>query len=121
MPRRKSAKNCNVLPWLSGRADCKEGRFLQVGNSLFLSKEYQELSAGSKNLYLCMCLESGGRREFTFPLSAATKKYGIPAASFRRYVEELVKAGFIIRHSMANLRQPNEFEFSLAWKPLGRP
>ena len=121
MPRKRSAEHCTVLPWLSGKADCKEGRFLQIGNSLFLSKDFQALSAGSQFLYLCMALESGGKRAFIFPLSAATKKYGLKPASFRRYIEELVKAGFIVRHSMANLRQPNEYEFSLSWKTARPP
>lgn len=62
-----------------------------------------------------MAIESGGRKDFTFPLSAA-KKYGIAERSFRRFVDELTEAGFIIKHSMANLRQPNEYEFSFDWK-----
>ena len=120
MPRKRSAEHCTVLPWLSGKADCKEGRFLQIGNSLFLSKAFQALSAGSQFLYLVMALESGGKRTFIFPLSSA-KKYAIKPASFRRYVEELVKAGFIVKHSMANLRQPNEYEFSFSWKTVKPP
>ena len=62
-----------------------------------------------------MALESGGRKNYTFPLAAA-KKYGIAERSFRRFVDELSQAGFIIKHSMANLRQPNEYEFSFEWK-----
>lgn len=115
MPRRKAAQNCKILPWLSARADCSEGRFLQLGNSLLLSETFQKLSSGAQVLFLCMSMESGGRREFTFPLSAA-KKYGLPPRSFRRYVEELKQRGFIEKQSMANLRQPNEYRFSLAWK-----
>lgn len=65
-----------------------------------------------------MAMESGGRRQFVFPLTAA-KKYGIKRASFWRHVQELVDANFIIRHSMANLRQANEYEFSLLWKGQG--
>ena len=120
MARRKTAKRCSILPWLSARLDCSEGRFLQVGNSLFLSKEFQALSAGAQIVFLCMALESGGRRDFTFPLATA-KKYGIKRASFWRYVQELSDAGFIVRNSLANLRQPNEYEFSLIWKSQGVP
>lgn len=115
MPRKKAAKNCTVLPWLSAKADCSEGRFLQIGNSLLLSKHFQGLPAGAQILYLAMGLESGGRREFVFPLSAA-KKYGFAPRSFRRYVEELVIAGFLDKTSLANLRQPNEYRFSFKWK-----
>lgn len=120
MARRRAARNCNILPWLSARADVSEGRFLQIGNSLLLSKPFQALSAGAQVLYLCMALESGGRREFIFPLTSA-KKYGIAARSFRRYLTELVDMGFLEKQSMANLRQPNEYNFSFAWKEKSRP
>ena len=53
-----------IKPWLSARLDCKEGRFVQVGNSLLLSKEFQALTAGARFLYLCMTMESAGKREF---------------------------------------------------------
>lgn len=104
-----------MLPWLSARPDCKEGRFVQVGNSLLLSSCFQDLSAGARFLYLCMAMESGGKRDFTFPLSSA-KKYGIAKNSFSRYIKELSDSGFISVHSMANLRQPNEYSFSFVWK-----
>ena len=66
-------------------------------------------------MYFCMAMESGGRREFIFPQRAA-KKYGIPPASMRRYIDELVESGYIEKQSMANLRQPNEYKFSPLWK-----
>lgn len=115
MPRRKAARNCNILPWLSARGDSSEGRFLQIGNSLLLSKSFQALSAGAQVLYLCMSMESAGRREFVFPRTAA-KKYGIPPRSLLRYVAELTDAGFIDKTSLKNLRQPNEYQFSFRWK-----
>ena len=109
-------KRKDTIPfWMSARADCKELRFIQCGNSLLLSKEFQSLSAGARFMYLCMAMESAGRREFTFPQKAA-KKYGIPPASMRRYIDELVARGYIEKQSMANLRQPNEYRFSMAWK-----
>lgn len=104
-----------IKPWLSAHADCKEGRFIQCGNSLLLSPHFHELTAGAKFLYLCMCMESGGRRDFTFPLGAA-KKYGIAKNSLTRQIAELKEAGFIQVQSMANLRQPNEYSFSFVWK-----
>lgn len=107
-----------IRPWLSARADCKEGRFIQCGNSLLLSKDFQNLTAGAQMMYLCMAMESAGRKDFIFPQTAA-KKYGFPPASMRRYIEELKKKGFITVQSMANLRQPNEYSFSLAWKLNG--
>lgn len=113
MSRRRSGGT--IKSWLSARPDCKEGRFVQVGNSLLLSSCFQELSAGARFLYLCMAMESGGKRDFTFPLSSA-KKYGIAKNSFSRYIKELSDSGFISVHSMANLRQPNEYSFSFVWK-----
>ncbi len=115
MARRKAAKNCEILPWLSARADRSEGRFLQIGNSLLLSKAFQNLSAGAQMLYVNMAMESGGRRDFIFPRSAA-KKYGVSPRSLLRYIDELAGAGFIEKASMANLRQPNEYRFSFIWK-----
>lgn len=115
MARRKAAKNCEIRPWLSARADCSDGRFIQIGNSLLLSKSFQALSAGAQMLYLCMALESGGRREFQFTRTAA-KKYGIPHRSMLRHVDELAAAGFIDKTSLWNLRQPNEYCFSFRWK-----
>ncbi len=104
-----------IKPWLSARRDCKEGRFIQCGNSLLLSKKFQKLPAGSRFLYLCMAMESGGRREFIFPLSAAGK-YGIPKNSLNRQVQVLEAEGFIKVHSMANLRKPNEYRFVDDWR-----
>lgn len=104
-----------IKPWLSARPDCKEGRFIQVGNSLLLSEKFQALTAGARFLYLCMTMESGGKREFIFPVSAA-KKYGIPKNSLTRQLAELQEKGFISVQSMANLRQPNEYSFCLEWR-----
>lgn len=109
-----------IKPWLSARVDCKEGRFIQVGNSLLLSKEFQSLTAGAQMMYLCMALESGGRMNFIFP-QAAAKKYGFPPASMRRYIKELQEKNLISVQSMANLRQPNEYSFSLVWKQNKEP
>lgn len=127
MPRRKAAKNCNILPWLSRRRDNTEGRFLQVGNSMFLSvkdKEtgaelnpYVKLPDGAKNLYQCMSLEAGGHKSFEFTRITAENKYGIQNSNLRRNVEVLIKAGFIRRNSGKTVRQPNHYEFIFEWKP----
>jgi len=105
-------KRSALLPWLSARPDGKDGRFIQVGNSLLLSKRFQSLSRGAQHLYLCMAMESGGRREFIFPLSAA-KKYGISPSGLRRYSSELTQFGFLSFVSMKSLRAPNVYRFSL--------
>lgn len=113
MSQKKS--RATLLAWLSASLDCKEGRFVQVGNSLLLSEQFQTLSAGARFTYLAMCMEGGGKREFVFPLSAA-KKYGIASMSLRRQVDELVKGGFITVRSGACVRAPNIYTFSFDWK-----
>lgn len=119
MAKKKAAERCSIRPWLSARPDCKERRFLQIGDSLLFSDSFKSLSAGAQMLFFCMAMESGGQRSLVFPLSAA-KKYGIAQRSFRRYLEELEAAGFIEKVSLANLRKPNEYTFSLSWK-VARP
>lgn len=113
MSRRKSGGT--MLPWMSAKADGREKRFLQVGNSLLLSKKFQSLGTGARLLYLCMAMESGGRRTFLLPRTAA-KKYGVPSTSLRRYIRQLADGGFIKVTSYKNLRKPNVYEFSSAWR-----
>ena len=124
MAGKRAAQNAAILPWMSAKGDCKEGRFLQVGNSLLLSHRdsdgsdtnaFTQLSVGERYLYLCLAMESGGRREFKFPLKSA-KKYGLSNATFRRHLEVLIDKGFIERTSMKNLRQPNKYSFTTSWK-----
>ena len=111
MPRHKSAEKCTIRPWLSAKQDSKEGRFLQIGNSLLLSDQFHELSNGAKVLYICMAMESGGRQEFQFS-QAAAGKYGFAPTSFDRSKKELIQAGCIILKSSGRLtREKNEYAF----------
>ena len=107
-----------AISWyLSARADSREKRFIQVGDTLLLSERFNHLSAGAQHLYLCMAMEAGGRSEFQFPQSAAAK-YGIAPASFWRYVRELEEKHFLTVRSYKNLRQPNHYQFCMEWKTL---
>lgn len=116
MGRPKTAVNCRILPWLTGRSDCKEKRFLQVGNTLLLSETIKNLGIGARYLYLCMGMEAGGHREFVFPVSAA-KKYGIPKNSFDRYKSELISAGLIqLVSSGWTTREKNIYAFQIGWQ-----
>ena len=101
--------------WQSAHLDNTEKRFDQVGNSLLLSPQFKNLSAGAQGLYQRMSMESAGKAQFYFPQSAA-KKYGIAASSFWRYVQELERAHFIDVYSGKNLRKPNIYKFSMDWK-----
>lgn len=115
MARRKSGGT--ILPWLSARNDSKEKRFIQLGNSLLLSKHYQGLSPGARLFYHCLCMESGGSREVKFTHGNA-KKYGISGSSYDRHIKELIDNGFIERVTTEDCLQfaPNVFRFSLSWK-----
>lgn len=113
--RRKAG--ATLQPWLTARADCREKRFIQVGNSLLLSHRFWRLSAGARYCYLCMAMEAGPRREFRLPKSAA-EKYGIPHSSLCRYIHELEAGGWIEVRSTKLLRKPNEYRFALKWKGL---
>lgn len=123
MPRHKAAQNVKIRPWLSARRDCTEGRFIQVGNSLLLShrsaeeetNRYITLSLGARYTYLCMGMESGGQREFTFP-NAAIKKYGLPIRSARRWIVELEENGLIRCDHAGYTREANRYEFISDWK-----
>ncbi|OUO37874.1 hypothetical protein B5F88_12090 [Flavonifractor sp. An306] len=116
MPRRKSVTNCAIPFWMSAKPDCKENRFIQAGNSLLLSPEFHKLSMGARYLYLCTAMEAGGRRNFTFPQSSAIK-YSINPRSMRRYLQELISAGFIeVESSGRWTRESNRYLFSTRWR-----
>lgn len=114
--------NGQLLPWMSAHLNCKEKRFLQVGNSLFFSPAFQQLNAGSKMLYFYMAMESGGKRDVTFSRATAAK-YGIPRNSFTRQITELKDAGFIEVSMEGNYWQfaPTVYRFSFDWKENPHP
>lgn len=118
----RTKKNKSLLPWLSRNNDGHEGRFIQVGNSLLLSKEFSELTAGARCLYLCMAMESGGNRELQFTHGSA-KKYGLAKASYDRYVKELKEYEFISAVPDKDLRQyaPGRYRFEFGWKTKSAP
>ena len=117
MPRNRGAKNCTISPWLSANLDCKESRgFIQVGNSLLLSKKFQALRSSTQMLYLCMAMESGGNREFKFSKGTMTK-FGLNRSTAVKGIEALIEAGFIKKDSSGkNTREPNKYEFINEWK-----
>ena len=75
-----------------------------------------KLKPGARYLYLCMTMEAGGKREFTFPASSA-EKYHIPPSSFDRFKAELIDAGFIrIKGEREADPGKNVYEFVFDWK-----
>lgn len=118
MPRKKTGRT--IVPWLTAKPDGREKRFIQVGNSLLLSKSFQALGPGPQHLYLCMAMESGGRQTFRFPRTTALK-YGITPSSLARYVTKLEEKGFLQVYSRKRLRQPNDYLFTLSWRAVPPP
>lgn len=66
-----------IVPALSAKVDNKGKRFIQVGNSLLLSKQFHAFSTGSRFLYFCMAMESGGRKNFILPQKDAKMAHGV--------------------------------------------
>ncbi len=119
MPRRKAAQHVPIKPWLSAKQDNREGRFIQIGNSLLLSKEFQSLNGTAKHLYFCMAMEAGLYNQVKFTHSAA-KKYGISSTSFERAVKELIEGQYIelVTDGSGYRPQfaPNVYRFVFDWK-----
>ena len=115
--KRRPAKHCSMLPWLTARQDGKDGRFLQVGNSFWLSRQVLSLSYATRWMYLLMCLDAGGKAEVTFTHGRA-EKLGISSSSYDRAIQQLIRHGFISRADPDNLAQfaPNRFRFVNDWK-----
>lgn len=111
----RSGKKQPLLLWCSAQSDGRDKRFIQIGNSLFLSKEFQALSCGARYLYFCMIDEAGGKKIFELPKKEFTK-YGLSATSTRRNIKELVGAGFIKYQSGLTTRENNIYEFTTDWK-----
>lgn len=117
MGRRKAAKHYPLMPWESANLDCKEGRYIRVGNSLLLSKAFQALAPSAQILYLALAMEGGGKPSVKLSHSAA-KKYGVPPTTFDRSIKALREAGFIELVEDENHAQfaANVYRFSYSWK-----
>lgn len=131
MPRRKSAKNTALLPWLSAKGDCREGRFIMVGNSLLLSRKdaskreqnaFLTVTPGTRVLYLALCMEAGGKNTVRFSHSAA-QKYGISPTTYDRGIKQLCKAGLIeqVLDDQRSQFATNVFRFTSEWKSNPAP
>lgn len=113
MPKRKKPE---MLPWASAELDNREKSFSQFGLSLFKAKQFQALPLPVQKVYLCMILSAAGKPEFTFSRKTADD-FGIAQSTLRRGVERLIADGFILcTERNQNLRQPNRYRFSTAWK-----
>ena len=61
--KKRFSGEADLKPWLTNKAPGSKtnGRFIQVGNSLLMNTQFQELSTGAKYLYLCMAMEAGSK------------------------------------------------------------
>ena len=119
MPKQRGAQNCSILPWMSAHPDNREGRFLQIGNSLLCGEgsRFKTLTSGAQMIYLCMAMEAGEQQEVTFSCSTA-QKYGIGKNVLPRAIKELIQAGFIEIADNLSYKQfkPTVYRFIIDWK-----
>lgn len=101
--------------WMSAKRDCREARFVQIGNSMLFHEKFRSLSAGAFKLYICCAMEAAGSINFQIPASKA-EQYGIPPRSLARYIKELEEAGFIQKErSGKSTRTASDYSFSFRW------
>lgn len=101
--------------WESRKADGIEKRYIRLGASKAASMIH--LSDAAYRVFLCMMMESAGKREFEFPYS----KYKAFAGKhkFLRVKQELIEQGFIEEvENNSNRRLPNIYCFSERWKQI---
>lgn len=122
MSKHKSAKNALIKPWLSGKIDCQEGRFIQVGNSFLLADQVKALSGNELKTYLALSMESGGKPWASLSSTAGAKKYGISESTFRRSIQGLEEKGFIscVFEDNPYRYKTNVYRFTFGWKTDSR-
>ena len=106
--------------WQTCKPTGIEERYIRLGNSQMLHPATMGLSDKAARIYNYMLLEAGGNREFTFPRSKYIRISSISA--FKNAKDELISKGFIKeKQNNKNLRKPNIYEFSDAWKQYEPP
>lgn len=107
-------------PWQTCKDSGIEERYIRLGNSQLLHPAVLKLSDKAMRVYVYMLLESGGKKEFTFPRSKYRKLAGNDA--FQRAKDELIEKGLIrVKQNNANLRRANIYEFCDEWKRYNTP
>lgn len=115
LSKRPKLVNSSLPFWQSANPDCKEKRFLMLGNSFLLHPMILGLSNSAYRVYSYMCLESGGERIFTFPYCKYKKIVSKP--TFQRALQELIDNRLIeTLQNNANLRKANVYCFNPKWR-----
>ena len=112
MPRKRKTP---FSSWQTTKGDGIEERYIRLGNSQLLHPAFVNLGDKAIRVYINMLLESGGKKEFTFPYNKY-KDY-VSKAGFQAVKAELIEKGFIReKQNNSNLRKPNIYEFVEDWK-----
>lgn len=90
----KSQSSKPLKRWLTASSDCRERRFVQIGNTLLFDKRFTSLSVGARYLYILAANEAAGSRDFQFP-ALKMKALGIKERTARKYIKELVDQRFL--------------------------
>lgn len=108
-------KKTPFFTWETTKPDGIEKRYIRMGNSQMLHPRVLGLTPSAFRVYAYMKLESEGRVEFTFPKSKW--RAFLSSGGFQSAKKELCEAGLIeVVEKNANLRKPNKYRFSTAWK-----
>ncbi len=104
---RKYGQKRPLLGWCSGRKDCYEDRFIQIGVSLIEHPAVIRLKASEFKLYLLMIKAAGQSREFILPRSEYTP-YFTPATFSRcKKTVLLNRVLFEVVYSGKSTREPS--------------
>ncbi len=101
--------------WLTASSDCREKRFVRIGNTLLFDKKFISLSVGARYLYILAANEAAGSRDFQFP-ALKMKALRMKERTARKHFKEFIDAGFVeLVQSGRNTRTPNDYRFSFHW------
>jgi hypothetical protein len=96
------------------------GRFVQIGNSLLLSKRFQALSPLARWMYFALAMEAAGKDVVSMSHSQA-KKYGITPSGYDNAVRQLKDGGFIRLDDGLGRLETNRFRFVRDWQQRAPP
>lgn len=107
------SKRTPFREWETAKNNGIEKRYIRLGATKYY--RMTDLSANAFKVFICMCMESAGQREFQFPYSKY--KDFMSTHTFVRVKQELIDKGYIEEvQNNKNLRQANVYRFSSGWK-----
>lgn len=115
MSNKNNKRKTKFKIWESAKANCDDGRFMRMSNSLMLHPTTMSLSGSAYKVLGYMILESAGKRVFEFP----RKKWRnfMSNSTFQSAKNELIKKGYIeLLESGRITKTPNLYRFSSGWK-----